>query len=77
MEGITVHKSMKIVGCIFSTIGLACVVKHIMHCKEHCSAWHKIKVEDDKPTGETVSHKIKIENEKLYGSRYGSNPIHY
>ena len=61
MEWITVHKGMKIATCILATIGLACVVKHIMHCKEGCCGWHKIKVEDEKPTG----------------SRYGSNPAKY
>jgi hypothetical protein len=68
---------MKIVGCIFATIGLACVVKHIMQCKERRSGWHKIKVEEEKPTGETESHLKKVEEEKPTGSRYGSNPIHY
>ena len=86
---------MKIVGCILATIGIACVVKYIMHCKEGCClcGWHKIKVEDEKPSDATVSHKIKVEDEKpsdatvshkikvedekLHGSRYGSNPIHY
>ncbi len=71
------HKSMKIVGCILGTIGLACVVKHVMHCKECRSGWHKIKVEEEKPAGENVSHKVKVEDEKQQGSRYGSNPIHY
>jgi hypothetical protein len=71
------HKGMKIVTCILATIGLACVVKHIMHCKEGCCVWHKIKVEDKKPTGETESHKIKVEDEKPTGSRYGSNPAKY
>ena len=58
------HKCMKIVGCILAVIGLACVVKHIMHCKEgYCiCGWHKIKVEDEKSTGPVVSHKIKIED---------------
>ncbi|WP_269849107.1 hypothetical protein [Methanosarcina horonobensis] len=60
-------------------IGLAHVVKHIIHCKEcrGLRGWHKIKVEEEKPTGETVSHKIEVEEEKKQGSRYGSNPIHY
>lgn len=70
---------MKIVTCILATIGLACVVKHIMHGKEDCClcGWHKIKVEDAKSTGETASHETKVEDEKLHGSRYGSDPIHY
>jgi hypothetical protein len=70
---------MKIIGYALATIGFACVVKHIMHGKEGCclGGWHKIKVEDKKPTGETESHKIKVEDEKPTGSRYGSNPIHY
>ena len=71
------HKGMKVVTCILATIGLACILKHIMHCKEDLCGWHKIKVEDEKPTGETVSHKIKVEEEKITGTRYGSNPTHY
>ncbi len=53
---------MKIVGCILATIGLACVIKHIMHYKENCCVcgWHKIKVEDKKSTGATVPHKIEV-----------------
>jgi hypothetical protein len=63
LEGINVHKGLKIVVYILATIGLACVLKHIMHCKEGCCmcGWHKIKVEDDKTTGATASHKIKVE----------------
>lgn len=73
------HKFIKIVGYILAIIGLAHVVKHIMHCKEcRClCGWHKIKVEDEKPAGSTVSHKIKVEDEKRQGSRYGSDPIRY
>jgi hypothetical protein len=70
---------MKIVGRVLATIGIACVVKHIMHRNEDyclCGS-HKIKVEDEKPTDTAVSHKIKVEDEKPTGSRYGSNPIHY
>lgn len=57
---------MKIVGCSLAAIGLACVVKHIMNCKEcGClSGRRKTKAEDEKPTSSTVSHKIKVENEK-------------
>jgi hypothetical protein len=72
-----VNKSMKILGSVFATIGLAYVVKHIMHWKECRSDWHKIKVEEEKPTGETESHKTKVEDGKRTGSRYGSNPIRY
>ncbi len=70
---------MKIVGYILAIIGLAYVVKHVMHCKECCClrGWHKIKVEDEERTGSTVSHEIKVEEEKRKGSRYGSNPIRY
>ena len=73
------HKGMKIVTCILATVGLACVVKHIMHSKEGCrfSGWHKIKVQEEKPTGETESHKIKVEEKKTAGTRYGSNPVRY
>ena len=50
-----------------------------MHSKEGCvlCGWHKIKVEDEKPTGETESHKMKAEDEVRRGTRYGSNPIRY
>jgi len=86
---------MKIVGYSLAIVGFVHVVKHFMHGKEGCClcGWHKtkvedekptgetvshkIKVEDEKPTGETVSHKIKVEDEKPTGSRYGSNPIQY
>ena len=71
------HKGMKIVTGILATVGLAYVVKHIIHYKEHCSGWHKIKVEDKKPTGETESHKTEGEEEKQTGSRYGFNPVQY
>jgi hypothetical protein len=73
------HKSMKIVGRVLATIGIACVVKHIMHRNEDYSlcGCHKIKVEDEKPTGTTVSNNIKVEDEKRHGLRYGSNPTHY
>jgi hypothetical protein len=79
LEKKTVHKSTKIVGCILATIGLAYAVKHIMHHKEGCCScgWHKIKVEDEKPTGATASNNTNGEDEKLRGSRYGSNPIRY
>lgn len=71
---------MKIVGYILAIIGFACVLKHIMHCKERCSlcGWHKTKEEGEKPAGSTVSHKIKVEDEeKRQGTRYGSNPVRY
>jgi hypothetical protein len=59
-----VHKGLKIVVYILATIGLACVLKHIMHCKEGCCmcGWHKINVEDGKSTGAPSSHKIKVED---------------
>jgi hypothetical protein len=78
LEGITVHKFMKIVGWILAIIGLACVVKHITH-HEGCvlCGWKKTKVEGEKTTGETASHKIKVEDEKPTGTRYGSAPIRY
>jgi hypothetical protein len=55
---------MKIVGCILATIGLACIIKHIMHYKENCflCGWHKIKVEDDKSTVATAPHKIEVQD---------------
>jgi hypothetical protein len=76
LEGKTVNKGMKIVTCIFATIGLACIVKHIMHHKERFCGWHKIKVEDEKSTAEAAPHERK-EDEKQTGTRYGSNPVKY
>jgi hypothetical protein len=52
---------MKIVGFVLATMGLAYAVKQMMHKKECCSGWHKIKVKAEKRTG----------------SRYGSNPVKY
>ena len=55
---------MKIVGCILAIIGLAHVIKHILHYKKNCwlCGWHKINVEDNKSTGTTVSHKIEVQD---------------
>ncbi len=55
------YKSVKILGFILATTGIAYVVKRIMNTKESRFGWHKIKVQDEKRTG----------------SRYGSNPVHY
>ena len=55
-------KSVKIIGFIVASAGLAYVVKRIQHHKEHLTGWHKIKVEDEKSTGPVVSHKIKVED---------------
>lgn len=70
---------IKIVGFILAIIGFAHIVKHIMHGKESCRwcGWYKIKVEDEKPAGETASYKIKVEDEERKGSRYGSTPVRY
>jgi hypothetical protein len=72
-----VSKFIKIIGYTVATLGFAYVVKNIMHGKKGTCGWHKVKVEDKKPTDETESHKIKVEDEKPTGSRYGSNPIRY
>lgn len=57
------HKFMEIVVCILAIIGLACIVKHLMHCKEGCClcGLHKIKVGDEKTAGSTSSYKIKVD----------------
>jgi len=70
---------MKIVVHILAVIGLFCIIKHVMHCKEGCClcGWHKTQTEEEKPSGPTVSHKIKVEDESQKGTRYGSNPIRY
>ena len=61
-----------------ATVGLAYVVKRIMHSKEGRICYvKKVKVEDEKSTNETESHKIKEDEEQRTGSRYGSNPIRY
>jgi hypothetical protein len=77
--GNNVNKCMKIVGCVLAAVGVAYVIKHIKNHKEgFCSCGcHKIKVEDEKSAGETVSDNSKTEEEKRTGSRYGSNPIRY
>jgi hypothetical protein len=74
-----VNKGLKIVGGVLATIGLAYVIKCIMdHKDKFCSCGcHKIKVEDEKPAGETESNNMKAEDEKRTGTRYGSNPIRY
>ncbi len=78
MEWIIVNQLMKIVGYTVATLGIAYAVKQIKHRKESLHGWHKIKVEEEKPAGATVSHEIKTEDEvKRTGSRYGSNPIRY
>lgn len=66
---------MKIAGYTLAALGAAYVVKHIKHRKVSSRGWHKIKVEEEEPSGATVSHKT--EEEKRTGSRYGSNPIRY
>jgi hypothetical protein len=55
------YKSMKFMGLIVASAGLAYVAKQIMRHKESRSGWHKIKVEGEKRTG----------------TRYGSNPVRY
>jgi hypothetical protein len=54
---------MEIVISILAIIGLACIVKHFMHCKEGCClcGWNKTKVESEKSTGSTSSYKIKVD----------------
>jgi hypothetical protein len=54
-------KSVKIMGLIVASAGLAYVVKQAMNYKAQRSGWHKIKIED--------------KNRK--GTRYGSNPVRY
>jgi len=55
-------KLMEIVVYILALVGLACIVKHLMH-QEGCAlcGWQKTKVEEEKKTG----------------SRYGSSPVKY
>ena len=57
------EKLMDVLVSILAIIGLACVVKHIMHCKEGCCLRSLFKTEEKK--------------EKQTGSRYGSNPVEY
>ncbi len=61
----TVHKFLKIAGYTVAALGVAYVIKHVMHSKKCSFRWHKIKVEE------------KAEEEKRTGSRYGSNPVKY
>lgn len=53
--------SIKVVGFVLATTGLAYAVKKAMRNKEERSGWHNIKVEEERRTG----------------TRYGSNPIRY
>jgi hypothetical protein len=62
---------------ILATVGVAYVVKRIMHSKEGCCMCGCHKVEDENSTSETESHKTKESDENRTGSRYGSNPIRY
>ncbi len=59
------HKFIKIVGYTVAALGVAYVIKQMMHGKKCSFGWHKIKVEE------------KTEEEKRTGSRYGSNPFRY
>ncbi|MGE5465531.1 MAG: hypothetical protein ACM3QR_00480 [Syntrophothermus sp.] len=69
---------MEIVVYILALIGLACVVKHMMHEEEGCwlCGWKKTK-EDAQQAAEKAAHKIKVDDDKNQGTRYGSNPIRY
>jgi len=81
---------MKIVGYGLAFIGIAHVVKHLMH-KEGCvlCGWQKTKVEGSKTKVEGLKTKVeglktkveglktKVEGKKRTGSRYGSNPVKY
>jgi hypothetical protein len=62
-EGITMGKFMEILVSILAIIGLACVVKHFMHCEEGCCLCSLFKKGREK--------------DKQTGSRYGSNPVEY
>ncbi len=61
----TLHKFTKILGYTVAALGIAYVIKQMMHSEKCSFGWHKPKVEE------------KAEEEKRTGSRYGSNPIHY
>ena len=53
-------KFMEILVSILALIGLACIVKHFMHCEEGCCL---------------CSLFIMKKDEKKAGSRYGSDPV--
>jgi hypothetical protein len=53
---------MEILVSILALIGLACIVKHFMHCEEGCCLCSLFKMKKD---------------EKTAGSRYGSDPVKY
>ena len=57
------HKFMDFLVSILAIIGLACVVKQIMHHEKGCVLCRLFKKEGDE--------------EKQTGSRYGSKPIRY
>ena len=54
---------MEILVSILAIIGLACVVKHFMHCEEGCCLCSLFKKGREK--------------DKQTGSRCGSNPVEY
>lgn len=56
------EKLMEILVAILAIIGLACIVKHIMHTEEDCvlCSWSERKEEENRT-----------------GTRYGSNPVRY
>jgi hypothetical protein len=66
----------KIMGYTATILGFAYVIKHIKHHKGDLRGRHKIRVEDEKPTGTNVPREAKVGEERT-GSRYGSNPVRY
>lgn len=68
---------MKIVGYSVAALGTAYVVKQVKRRRESSRGWHKIKVEEEKPAGATVSRETQVKEEKRTGTRYGSSPIRY
>lgn len=54
---------MEIIVCVLAIVGLACVVKHIIHCEGSCClcGWHKTKEEDEKNAGAASSFKIRVD----------------
>ena len=61
------EKLMDLLVSILAIIGLACVVKHFMHCEEGCCLCSLFNMKKDE----------KSAGEKQEGSRYGSNPVKY
>jgi len=58
-----VQKFVEILVCILAILGLACILKHIMHCEEGCCLCGlcNCSEKDEKTSSTTSSFKIKVD----------------